>query len=153
MNNFRQVWTIPVNFGQVLTSFPSLSLSETVSFTQNLAKFSTKMKYEMQGFPFLFHLKLYTVHVNDDIKLNTREFGGIRKTIVACSPIGLFWPLFHTKAAVYNKAMQRPEGSSIKDVVSDSVIFDPLRSQVKVLNRIVFLFHLLFTFIHNSRSI
>ena len=111
----------------------------------------------MQGFPFLFHLKLYTVHVNDDIKLNTREFGGIRKTIVACSPIGLFWPLFHTKAAVYNKAMQRPEGSSIKDVVSDSVIFDPLRSQVKVLNivssLVVSLFHLLFTFIHNSRSI
>ena len=71
------------------------------------------------------------MHVNDDIKLNTREFGGIRKTIVARSPIGLFWPLFHTKAAVYNKAMQRPEGSSIKDVVSDSVIFDPLRSQVK----------------------
>ena len=106
-----------------------------------------------KGFLFLHHLKLYTVHVNDDIKLNTREFGGIRKTIVARSPIGLFWPLFHTKAAVYNKAMQRPEGSSIKGVVSDSIIFDRLRSQVKVLNRIVFLFQLLFPFIHNLRSI
>ena len=106
-----------------------------------------------KGFLFLHHLKLYTVHVNDDIKLNTREFGGIRKTIVACSPIGLFWPLFHTKAAVYNKAMQRPEGPTIKNVVSDSVIFDPLRSQVKVLNLIVSLFQLLFPFNHNWRSI
>ena len=103
-----------------------------------------------KGFLFLHHLKLYTVHVNDDIKLNTREFGGIRKTIVARSPIGLFWPLFHTKAAVYNKAMQRPEGSFIKDVVSDFVIFDRLRSQVKVLYCIVFQLQLLFTFIYSQ---
>ena len=103
-----------------------------------------------KDFLFLHHLKLYTVHVNDDIKLNTREFGGIRKTIVACSPIGLFWPLFHTKAAVYNKAMQRPEGSFIKDVVSDFVIFDRLRSQVKVLYCIVFQLQLLFTFMYSQ---
>ena len=102
------------------------------------------------GFLFLQHLKLYTVHVNDDIKLNTREFGGIRKTIVVRSPIGLFWPLFHTKAAVYNKAMQRPEGSFIKDVVSDFVIFDRLRSQVKVLYCIVFQLQLLFTFMYSQ---